>query len=269
MIPRKVLIKGGGDLATGVAHRLHRAGFDVIILELPQPLVVRRTVAFAGAVYDGAATVEEVTARLCDKVEDAGRLLDRREIPVMVDPRAELVKQLRPEIIVDAIMAKRNTGTRSDDATLVIGLGPGFTAGKDVHAVVETRRGHDLGRVIYGGEAEANTGVPGEIGGAGRDRVLRASAGGRFKPLKQLGDMVEPGETVAYAGDGPVVAAIGGLLRGLLYPGLHVTAGMKVGDIDPRGASVDLHTISDKARAVGGGVLEAILNRYLRNGWHD
>jgi xanthine dehydrogenase accessory factor len=262
-IPRSVVIKGAGDLASGVAHRLWQAGFDVIMLELPRPLVIRRTVAFAAAVYEGAAPVEGVTARLCGSVAQAAALLKNREIPVLVDPAGATVRRFSPGTLVDAVMAKQNTGTALGDAPLVIGVGPGFTAGADVHAVIETKRGHSLGRVIYAGTAEANTGIPGEIAGAGAARLLRAPGGGVFRPLKEIGSLVAQGETVALAGESAVIAQTGGLLRGLLYPGLTVTAGMKVGDIDPRGAAVDYRAISDKARSVGGGVLEAILHRYL------
>jgi xanthine dehydrogenase accessory factor len=220
IIQSTVVIKGAGDLATGVAHRLRQAGFDVILLELPQPLVVRRTVAFADAVYAGAATVEGVTARLCEPGAVVAQLLSRGEIPVLVDPRGEQVAEQRPDILIDAIMAKRNTGTSIDDAAHVIGLGPGFHAGHDVHAVVETKRGHNLGRVIYSGPAAADTGIPGEIGGAGRERLLRAPCDGIFRPLKEIGETAVKGEKVAYVSDTPVVAQIGGLIRGLLYPGL-------------------------------------------------
>ncbi len=264
-MPREVVIKGAGDLASGVAYRLWQAGFDVVMLELPQPLVVRRTVAFAGAVYEGSVTVEGVTAELCHSAAGAPGLLQKRKIPVLVDPHGESIPLLQPGILIDAVMAKKNTGTAIGDALLVIGLGPGFTAGVDVHAVIETKRGHNLGKVIYAGAAEANTGVPGEIAGVSRERLLRAPADGIFKPLKEIGDMVAPGEAAAMVDHLPVKAGTGGLVRGMLYPGLAVKAGMKVGDIDPRGAAVDYKTVSDKARAVGGGVLEAILNRFLRD----
>jgi xanthine dehydrogenase accessory factor len=253
-----VVIKGGGDLATGVAHRLHRAGFRVVITELAQPTVIRRAVAFATAVYEGEVTVEAVVARRVnlDQVED---LLREGVIPVLVDPQAEAVRVLRPLAVVDAIMAKRNTGTRITDAPIVIGLGPGFTAGVDVHAVIETERGHNLGRVILEGGATADTGVPGPIGGVTAERVLRAPGDGIFRGLRVIGQRVEEGEAVARVDDAPVVARVGGVIRGLLADGLAVRVGMKVGDVDPRGVVEHCFTISDKARAIGGGVLEAIL----------
>lgn len=257
------MIKGAGDLASGVAHRLWFAGFDLVMTELAQPLVVRREAAFAGAVYRGECTVEGITARLC-LPDQIAPVLAEREIPVMVDPDGELVQRLKPPVLIDAIMAKRNTGTGITDAPLVIGLGPGFTAGLDVHVVIETSRGQALGRVIYRGAAEADSGIPGEVGGAGRERLLRAPAAGMFKPVKEIGAVVKKGEIVAYVDQAPVTAGVDGLLRGLLFTGLIVQAGLKVGDIDPRGAAVDYRAVSDKARSIGGGVLEAILNHFFR-----
>lgn len=262
-LPGPVLIKGAGDLASGVSHRLYRAGFDIIMLELPQPLVVRRTASFAEAVFRGETVLEGVKARLCPTAENAVQALQRKEIPILVDPAGQLGLRFNPPVLIDAIMAKRNTGTALSDAPLVIGLGPGFSAGNDVHAVIETMRGHNLGRVIYAGEAEENTAVPGEVGGKGLERLLRSPGEGEFEPLCSIGDLVEKGQLVAKVGSGKVVAATGGLIRGLLYPGIMVKPGMKVGDIDPRGRSVDWHTISDKARAIGGGALEAIMHHFF------
>ena len=258
--PRKVMIKGAGDLASGVAHRLYQAGFNLIMLELAKPLVVRRSVAFATAVYEGRMRVEGVEARLCMKMEEARELLAEGIIPVFIDPQEKTRQEWEPDVFIDAILAKRNTGTTIDKAPLVIGLGPGFAAGEDVHAVVETQRGHNLGKVYYTGSAAPNTGAPGEIAGFTRERLLRAPAAGKFNPGKELGELVRQGETIAMIGSVPLQAEIDGLIRGLLYPGLEVQKGMKVGDIDPRGKDVDYLTISDKARAVGGGVLEAILH---------
>ena len=262
-LPGPVLIKGAGDLASGVAHRLYRAGFDIIMLELPQPLVVRRTASFAEAVFRGETVLEEVKARFCPTAESADRILQRKEIPVIVDPAGQSRLRFNPPVLIDAIMAKRNTGTALSDAPLVIGLGPGFSAGSDVHVVVETMRGHKLGRVIYEGEAEANTDLPGEVGGKDLERLLRSPGEGRFEPLCSIGDLVEKGQLVAKVGAGEIIAATGGLIRGLLYPGILVKPGMKVGDIDPRGSSVDWRTISDKARSIGGGVLEAVMHHFF------
>lgn len=264
-IPRKVVIRGAGDLATGVAHRLWNSGFSVVMLELPRPLVVRRTVSFATAVYDGYIEVEGIRAELCPSAGKVGEYLDRRVIPVLVDRKADALASLQPPVVVDAIMAKKDTSTRLDFAELVIGLGPGFTAGREVHAVVETKRGHNLGRVIYSGSAEKDTSEPGLIEGYGKERLLRAPADGIFKPLKKIGDLVKAGDTVAAVGDLKINSEINGLVRGMLYAGSEVFRGLKVGDIDPRGSAVDYYRISDKARSVGGGVLEAILNRYFKN----
>ncbi|HHX88037.1 MAG TPA: EF2563 family selenium-dependent molybdenum hydroxylase system protein [Firmicutes bacterium] len=255
-----VIIKGAGDLASGVAHRLHYAGFRQIMLELPRPLTVRRTVSFSSAVYEGTIQVEGVRARLCRTLEEAQQVISRREIAVLIDPESNLVHQLKPEVLIDAIMAKTATATRISDAPVVVGLGPGFEAGREVHAVVETKRGHSLGKVYYKGTAAKNTGIPGEVSGVSAGRLLRASADGIFKPLTEIGDLVDAGEQVAEVDGIPVAARISGLVRGLLYTGLQVKQGMKVGDIDPRGSKVDFRTISDKARAVGGGVLEAVLH---------
>ena len=262
--PERVIIKGAGDLASGTAHRLQQAGFKVAMLELPQPLVVRTTVAFALAVYQGETVVEGVRARLIPPAESPEASWDEDIVPVYVDPAGMLIRRLYPHVFIDAVMAKRNTGTSCNDAPVVIGLGPGFTAPQDVHAVVETKRGHDLGRVIYNGAAAPNTGVPGRVKGYGAERVLRAPAAGVFSPQRSIGELVQAGETLAFVDGIPVVAPIDGMVRGMLFSGLPVEEGMKVGDIDPRGREANCHTISDKARCVSGGVLEAILHL-----WHN
>ncbi len=255
----KVVVKGGGDLGTGVVHRLHRAGMRIIITELSGPLVIRRAVAFATAIYSGVVEVEGVRARRVGSLEEALAAHEKGEIPVLIDPQAQVVAQWRPDVVVDAIMAKRNTGTKITDAPLVIGLGPGFEAGLDVHAVVETARGHNLGRVILSGSAEPHTGVPGEVAGYTFQRVLRAPSAGTFQAVRRIGDRVEAGATVGHVDSQPVRAAIGGVLRGIIADGVKVVEGMKLGDVDPRGLVEYCFTISDKARAIGGGVLEAIL----------
>ena len=253
-----VLVKGGGDLASGIAHRLFRCGFSVVISELPQPTVIRHTVAFAEAVYQGRCTVEGVEAVLSSAAE-AAAAIERGIIPVVVDAEGALWRDLRPWALVDATLAKRNTGTYREQAKLVVGVGPGFTAQQDVHVVVETNRGHELGRVILKGAAAPNTGVPGAIGGYTQERVLRAPAAGLFRCVRAIGDTVCVGEAVAYAGEEPVCTQIAGVLRGLLHEGLQVDAGMKVADVDPRCRREHCFSISDKARAVGGGVVEALL----------
>jgi xanthine dehydrogenase accessory factor len=262
-----VAVKGAGDLATGVIHRLSRAGFAVIATELPEPTVVRRTVAFAEAVTRGEMTVEDVTARLATSLQDIQATLASGLVPIVVDPDGTLLRQMHPSVLIEATLSKYNSGVTMDDAPIVIALGPGYEAGKDVHAVIETNRGHNLGRVYLRGCAESNTGVPGAIGGYTIERLLRAPCAGALYGIRQIGDLVQAGETVAVVRTNeisdnetaPVVAAISGILRGLMRDGLHVSSGMKVGDIDPRAAREHCFTISDKSRAVAGGVLEAIL----------
>ncbi len=254
-----ILLKGAGDLGTGVAWRLYKAGFPIVIAELPQPLVVRRTVAFASAVYEGEIAVEGVTARRAKDIAEARQLLDDGIIPVLVDPEGAARLELRPSVLIDAVMAKRNTGTRLDDARFVIALGPGFTPNVDCHCVIETQRGHNLGRVLWNEPAEPNTGIPGEIGGKGAERVLRAPCDGVVTGLKRIGDEITCGEMIARVNGSEVIAPFDGTLRGLLHDGLTVTAGMKLGDVDPRAKREHCFTISDKALAIGGGALEAVL----------
>lgn len=254
-----VVIRGAGDLATGIAHRLWRSGFPVVTLEVARPTVVRRTVALAEAVYTSEVTVEGMRGCLVADVAGARAALKDHTVPVLIDPEAESINELRPEVLVDAIIAKRNLGTRRGMAPVVIGVGPGFTAGEDVDAVVETLRGHYLGRVLLQGAALPDTGVPGEVMGYAEERVLRVPPGaaGTWEPLITIGDLVAAGQTVAYAGGREVQSRIAGVVRGLLRAGLEVWPGMKVGDVDPRADKNLCFTISDKARAVGGGVLEA------------
>ena len=254
----KILIKGAGDLATGIAARLFRAGHRILMTEIPVPLTVRRTVAFSRAVYEGSALVEETEARFAGTEKEAKEILSRGDIAVMVDPEASCRNWFRPDVIVDAILAKKNLGTRIADAPFVIGVGPGFTAGADCNCVVETKRGHYLGQVIWRGIAIPNTGVPGDVGGYTTDRLLRASADGIMEPKVQIGDKVEKGQITALTGGVPVYAQMPGIVRGLLQEGTEVRKGLKIGDIDARAHSSYCHTISDKARAVGGAVLEAV-----------
>jgi len=251
------LVKGAGDLATGVALRLLRSGFAVVMTELPRPTVIRRTVAFAEAVYAERVTVEGIEAVRAAPGDDLSDLLRRGAVPVVVDPEASVRHVLHPALLVDAVIAKRNTGTRIDDAPAVVALGPGFRAGRDAHAVIETQRGHTLGRVIRDGEALADTGVPGEVGGFAAERVLRAPCAGSFRGLRQIGDRVARGDVVAGVDGEPVRSTLDGVLRGLLHTGLPVTPGYKVGDVDPRAAPEHCFLVSDKALSVAGGVLEA------------
>lgn len=255
----KVLIRGAGDIASGIALRLHRAGMQVVMTDLPAPTAIRRTVCFSQAILLGEMTVEDVTARRADSVEEAESLLRRGLIPVLADPDCACRAQLRPDALVDAILAKRNLGTKIDDAPVVVGIGPGFTAGEDCHAVVETMRGHTLGRVIYSGSALPNTNIPGLIGGFAGERVLRAPCDGIFTAVHRIGDTVEEGETIGFVEGQPMKCTISGVLRGVLDDGVPVKKGMKSGDVDPRCKPEYCTTISDKALAVGGGVVEALL----------
>ncbi len=260
-----VVVKGGGDLASGVAWRLWNCGFHVVVTEIPAPTVIRRKVAFAAAVWEGETVVDGVRARRVEGAEGVRAAWDEGVLPVIVDPEATIIRALKPDVVVDAILAKRNLGTRITDAPLVIGLGPGFTAGEDVHAVIETMRGHTLGRVIWRGQALPNTGVPGEVGGYAEQRVVRAPCAGTFRAVRDIGDMVNEGDVVAYVDAEPVRVRLKGVLRGLLRDGMAVHPNMKVGDVDPRAAREHCFTISDKALAIAGGVLEAILHA-LREG---
>lgn len=254
------LIRGAGEMASGVAHRLHRSHFKVCMLEISHPLAVRREVSFCEAVYEAEKEVEGVRAKLVSTPEEIRSVWQEEKIPLLIDPDGKETRHfLKPDVLVDAILAKKNVGIQIQDAPLVIGLGPGFTAGKDVHVVIETNRGHSLGKMILDGTAEPNTGIPGEIEGFTFERVLRTTKKGIFRPCKSIGDPVDKGSVVAVVDDFLVIAEIGGVVRGLLREGVEVEKRMKVGDIDPRGKRELCFTISDKARAIGGGVLEAIL----------
>jgi len=254
----KVLVRGAGDLATGVIHTLYQAGFKVVATEVENPLVVRRTVSLAEAIYQEEFTVQEVTASKVDDFVKLDRVLADAKVPIIVDPEAKVINYWQPQIVIDAIMAKRNLGTRKNDAEIVIALGPGFTAKEDVDAVIETNRGHNLGRIIKKGQAQPNTGVPGQIAGYGKERVLKSSISGIFTSDKKIGEEISVGEIFAYVGDREIKAKISGVIRGLLKSGIKVKAGTKLGDIDPRDVKENCYTISDKARTIGGAVLTAI-----------
>ena len=272
---KKILIicRGGGDLATGIVHRLFRAGFPVLVLETDSPAAIRRQVSFSEAVYDGTATVEGVTA---ERIASANRasvnhVLEEGRVPLLVDPEGSSIPLLKPDIVVDAIIAKKNLGTAKEMAQLVIGVGPGFTAGEDVDLVVESMRGHNLARIFTTGSALPNTGIPGNIGGFTKERVLHAKAAGYMKNIRQIGDIVEKGEEIAriyekMTEDGTfsgsyvsVETSISGMIRGLIREGYHFQKGFKIADIDPRESELaNCFTISDKARSIGGSVLEAV-----------
>jgi xanthine dehydrogenase accessory factor len=251
-----VVLRGGGDLATGVAQRLHRAGFPIVVLELGHPLAVRRPVSLATAVIEGKAEVEDLQGVLVDSVDEAMSISTEGTIPVMVSPS---IPSLARSVVVDARLAKRNLDTSIDQAALVVALGPGFVAGVDCHAVVETMRGHHLGRVIWEGGAAPDTGVPGVVGGASENRVLRADTEGEVRWDVKIGDLVTEGQRLGRIGDREVIANTDGVVRGLIAASTLVSAGLKLGDIDPRGDRAACFEISDKSLSVGGGVLEAVL----------
>ena len=278
-----IIVRGGGDLATGTIHRLWSAGLRVLVLETTKPAAIRRQVALCEAVYEGEATVEELRAVRIEALEQALSVWAQGAVPVLVDPEGACIARAKPEVVVDAILAKRNLGTHRDMAPLTIALGPGFVAGQDVDVVVETKRGHRLGRIIREGSAIPNTGIPGIIGGYGAERVIHAQAagavlkpqggncavfhaqaGGVFMNVRKIGDLVEKGEVIATirtpeGADIPVTAQISGILRGLLRSGYPVTPGFKIADIDPRREELsNCFLISDKSRCIAGSVLELV-----------
>lgn len=254
-----VVVRGAGDLGSGVIYRLYQAGFRVVVTELAQPLFVRRSVSYGAAVYEGELTVDGVTARLTTDMRMLPGLHAAGVIPVLVDPTGNVLRTLAPAVVVDARMAKSPLDTEFGDAPLVVALGPGFETGVHCHAVVETNRGHNLGRVFWNGHAEPDTGQPGAVNGITGRRVLRAPEAGYVHGRKRIGDAVKQGEVVASVGEATIVAQFDGILRGLIHPSVYVEAGLKIGDVDPRAERRHCFTISDKALAVGGGVVEAVL----------
>ena len=261
-----IVVRGGGDLATGSVYKLKKSGFPVLILEAANPSAIRRNVAFCEAVCQGVQTVEDMTCHLAQSLEQAEALLREGKLAVLVDPAGVSISKLQPLAVVDAILAKKNLGTNRDMAPITVALGPGFTAGVDVDAVVETKRGHHLGRVLWSGSAAANTGIPGIIGGFGKERVIHCPAKGILRNVKHITDTVSKGDVIALVetenGPVPVKATLDGILRGLIRDGYPVNVGFKMADIDPRAEEYNnCFTISDKARCIAGGVLEAILQR--------
>jgi xanthine dehydrogenase accessory factor len=257
--PLTVVIRGGGDLGSGIIHRLHRCGMRVLILEVAQPLVVRRTVAFAQAVIDGRCELEGVTAIKVDSLDEARSAWQQGMVPVLVDPKMSCLEDLKPDALVDATLAKRDTGLRIGMAPITIALGPGFVAGKHADVVIETNRGHDLGRLIFKGTAEPDTGAPAPVMGFANERVLRAPCAGIIEHVLDIGRDVKMGEVICRVSGVDVCAAFDGVIRGLIMHGRQVPAGLKIGDVDPRPIHEHCYTISDKARALGGSVLEAVL----------
>lgn len=263
-----IVVRGGGDMATAVVHRLWRAGFRVLVLECAEPSAIRRQVAVSEAVYEGEASVEDLTALRIHAVEEARAVWEKGCVPVLIDPQGACISALHPEVVVDAMIAKRNLGTHMSMAPLTIALGPGFCAGADVHAVVETMRGHNLGRIIMQGYAAPNTGIPGNIGGFAAERVIHAPFEGKFMSVRRIGDYVLAGETIAVIRgehEVSVPASISGIIRGLIRDGFAVTKGFKIADIDPRREELEnCFTISDKARCIAGSVLELVCGHIMR-----
>ena len=261
----QIVVRGAGDIATGTIHRLHRCGFSVLALETERPSAIRRYVAFSEAVYEGSWTIEGVEAVRVENLEEAIQCQRQGKVPVLIDPGCRCLEQFRPKVLVDGILAKKNLGTQMDMADTVIALGPGFTAGVNAHLVIETMRGHNMGRILTKGTALPNTGVPGVIAGYGKERVIHAPAAGIMKNYSRIGEIVEKGQVIASIDEVPVKATLTGVLRGLLRDGYPVTEGFKIADIDPRESEQkNCFTISDKARCIAGSVLEGILNRSER-----
>lgn len=258
-LPNRVVVRGAGDVASGVIRLLCDEDFAVIALEKPDPDCVRRHVCFAEAFYNGEMEVAGVTAVLVKSVDQAIATLNKKRLPLLIDPHAELLPDLKPEVVIDSRMLKQNIDTSCDMAPIVIGLGPGFVAGKNCHAAVETRRGDDLGRVIFDGSPQADTGVPAVVNGVSLKRVLRATTDGTFTAKCDIGDMVKCGQILGDIAGISVVAEIDGVVRGIIHDGLDVSAGQKIGDIDPRGVRELCYRISDKADAIAEGVLSALL----------
>ena len=254
-------VRGGGDLASGTIHRLFASGYRILVLECDRPTAIRREVAFCEAVYDGVATVEGVTARRVDSFRECQEIWGAGEIPLMVDPQGKILREYRPTALIDGILAKQNLGTDRSMADLTIALGPGFSAGEDVDYVVETMRGHNLGRIIREGSALPNTGIPGVIAGYGKERVIHAPAGGVIRCQSRIADIVEKDQILGWIGEVPVKASLTGVLRGIIRDGARISEGMKIADIDPRKEQKkNCYTISDKARCIAGSVLEILLS---------
>lgn len=259
-----VVVRGGGDIATGSIQKLYRAGFKVLVLEIEKPSAIRREVAFCEAVYEKEMIIEGVKAKLCFTLEEIERCWSEKNIPIIIDPQGKIIEKIKPQVVIDAILAKKNYGTNREMAPITIGLGPGFIAGDDVDIVVETMRGHNLGKLIFEGKPMENTGIPGIIKGVGKERVIYSPCKGIVKNISKIGDMVEKNQVIATVNEVDVLATISGVLRGLIRDGYEVPEKFKMADIDPREEEqANCFTISDKARAIGGAVLEAVL--YLKH----
>lgn len=256
-----IIVRGGGDLASGVIHKLYWCGYRVLILECEKPSAIRREISFCDAVYDGTSEVEGVLCRKVTEVNECENVWAAGEIPLMADEEGKVIWTLHPAAVIDGILAKKNLGTSREMAPLTIALGPGFEAGKDVDYVIETKRGHHLGRIIAEGSAIPNTGIPGMIGGYAKERVIHSPAAGIIRNQAQIADQVEKGQVIAMVGETPVPASLTGVLRGIIRDGYEVSPGMKIADIDPRKEeSENCFSISDKARCIAGGVVEVLLS---------
>ena len=263
MTDRMILVRGGGDLATGVIHKLHQSGYHILILECDRPSAIRRHVAFCEAVYDGTSEVEGVVCRRIPETEIPAQCKscwEKGEIPLLTDTEGKHIRELSPAAVIDAILAKKNLGTTREMAPLTVALGPGFEAGKDVDFVIETQRGHNLARIISAGPAAPNTGVPGVIAGYGKERVIHSPAAGTMHNCSKIGDIVQKNQIIAMVDKTPVKASLTGVLRGILRDSYKVPEGMKIADIDPRREQKkNCNTISDKARCIAGSVVEVLL----------
>lgn len=264
MICDTIVVRGGGDIASGTIQKLHRSGFKVLILEIDKPTSIRRNVSFSEAVYDGQVIIEGIKAVLVKEKEEIIKAWEHDSVPVIIDREGKFIDIIKPYVVVDAIIAKKNIGTNKGMAPITIALGPGYNAGVDVDVVIETMRGHNLGRLIFEGFALENTGIPGEIGGYSKERVIHSPCEGKIKDIKKIGDIVEIGEIIALIEKEEIRTPISGLLRGLIRDESFVFKGLKIGDIDPRLSELEnYNTISDKARSIGGAVLEAVL--FMKN----
>lgn len=262
-----VVVRGGGDLATGVIHKLHRCNIKVVVLECSHPTAIRRTVSFCSAVFEKNMEVEGEKCILANDIDEVYEILENRNIPLIIDENCKIIESIKPVAVIDAIIAKKNLGTKINMAPITIALGPGFEAGKDVHVVIETKRGHNLGRIIYNGFAMKNTGIPGDIEGYSKERVIYAPKEGFINNISKIGDYVIKGQVIATIDKTDVYATIDGVLRGIIYDKTYVKKGLKIADIDPRKEEIqNCYKISDKARCIAGGVLEALINMsFMKN----
>lgn len=263
---KKVVVRGGGDIASGTINRFHNMGFKVLVLEIPKPNFIRRKVCYGEAIYEKEFSLEGAVSKFAETAEDIEKIWEEGKIPVYIDPEMKILEKIKPDVLIDAIIAKKNLGMSKNLAPITIAFGPGFEAGKDADVVIETNRGHNLGRLIFQGRANENTGVPGIIQGYGRERVIYAPAEGTLKIVHDIGSVVKKGEVIGYINETPVLASIDGLIRGMIRDNSYVKEGLKISDIDPREEELkNCFTISDKARTISGGAAEAVFYLLNRN----